>query len=206
VGRFTAVKRVPLLIEAFTAARRRLGGGVSLVIVGGHPGEWEGEHPAEAIARLGAEGVLLAGWHAQHELPALLRASDVVVLPSVNESFGQVIVEGMACGLPAIAVDRGGPAEILEDGATGWLVPPDDADGLAEAIVDAVTATPERRRRGALARRDVLANYTWDAATRALSEVLAEAAPQRRGGPVRSAPAPAARRRSQVRDAPAPRR
>ena len=206
VGRFTAVKRVPLLIEAFAAARRRLGGGVSLVIVGGHPGEWEGEHPAEAIARLGAEGVLLAGWHAQHELPALLRASDVVVLPSINESFGQVIVEGMACGLPAIAVDRGGPAEILEDGQTGWLVPPDDAGGLAEAIIEAVTATPERRRRGALARRDVLANYTWDAATRALSDVLAEAAPQRRGEPVRSSPAPAAHRRSPRRDAPAPRR
>ena len=46
-------------------------------------------------------------------------ASDVVVLPSVREQFGQVLVEGMACGLPAIAVNNHGPAEIVDDGETG---------------------------------------------------------------------------------------
>ena len=148
VGRFTEVKRVPLLIEAFTRARRRLGGGISLVIVGGHSTEWEAEHPADAIERLGAEGVLLAGWHDQAVLPELLRASDVVVLPSVNESFGQVLVEGMACELPAIAVDRGGPAEIVVDGETGWLVEPDDVADLERAIVEAASNAAERRRRG----------------------------------------------------------
>ena len=196
VGRFTAVKRVPLLIEAFTAARRRLGGGISLVVVGGHPGEWEGEHPADAIARLGADGVVLAGWHAQHELPALLRASDVVVLPSVNESFGQVLVEGMACGLPAIAVDRGGPAEIVADGTTGWLVEPDDAADLERSILAAATDAPERARRGACARRAVLDSYTWDAATGTLSDVLEAAA--------RPPGARAARRPSRPRGAAAP--
>ena len=179
VGRFTEVKRVPLLIEAFTRARRRLGGGISLVIVGGHPGEWEGEHPADAIERLAAESVLLAGWHAQAALPDLLRASDVVALASVNESFGQVLVEGMACELPAIAVDRGGPAEIIEDGETGWLVGPDDVAALEQAIVEAASDEAERRRRGLLARRDVLDRYTWRAATRELSDVLQTAALER---------------------------
>jgi glycosyltransferase involved in cell wall biosynthesis len=187
VGRFTEVKRVPLLIEAFTRARARLGGGISLVIVGGHPGEWEGEHPADAIDRLGAEGILLAGWHDQAELPNLLRASDVVVLPSVNESFGQVLVEGMACELPAIAVDRGGPAEIVDDGETGWLVPPDDDAALELAIVEAATNGAERRLRGELARRDVLDRYTWRAAAHELSGVL-EAAAYERGGSTRGEP------------------
>ena len=187
VGRFTEVKRVPLLIEAFTRARRRLGGGISLVIVGGHSTEWEAEHPADAIERVGAEGVLLAGWHDQALLPELLRASDVVVLPSVNESFGQVLVEGMACELPAIAVDRGGPAEIVDDGETGWLVEPDDMAGLERAIVDAASNESERRRRGGLARRAVLDRYTWNAATRDLSDVL-EAAALERGGSTRGEP------------------
>ena len=184
VGRFTDVKRIPLLIEAFARARARLGGGISLVIVGGHPGEWEGEHPAEAIERVGADAVMLAGWHEQAALPDLLRASDVVVLPSVNESFGQVLIEGMACELPAIAVDRGGPAEIIDDGETGWLVAPDDVADLERAIVEAATDGPERRRRGALARLEVLNRYTWRAATRELSGVL-EAAARERGGSTR---------------------
>ena len=178
-GRFTEVKRVPLLIEAFSNARRLLGGRISLVIVGGHPGEWEGEHPAAAIERLGADGVSLAGWHDQAVLPDLLRASDVIVLPSVNESFGQVLVEGMACELPAIAVDRGGPAEIVDDGRTGWLVAPDDAEQLERAILAAASDAGERRRRGRLARADVLERYTWCAATSQLSGVLETAALER---------------------------
>lgn len=191
VGRFTAVKRLPLLIEAFTGARARMGGGMSLVVVGGHPGEWEGEHPADAIDRVGAEGVLLAGWHAQEALPELLRASDVVVLPSVNESFGQVIVEGMACERPPIAVDRGGPGEIVEAGRTGWLVPPDDGAALERAILEAASRPSERERRGRAARARVLERYTWDAAARELAAVLDAAA--RPGGPrrVRRCVAPA---------------
>ena len=122
VGRFTAVKRVGLLIEAYARARTEFEHRAPLVLVGGYPGEWEGEHPAETIERTGAEDVYLAGWHGHDELPAFLNASDVVVLPSVREQFGQVLVEGMACRLPAIAVDAHGPGEIVErrrDGLAG---------------------------------------------------------------------------------------
>ena len=123
------------------------------MLVGGFPGEWEGEHPLEAIRRTGARDVFLAGWHDHAELPDFLAASDVVVLPSVREQFGQVLVEGGACGLPAIAVDAHGPAEIVRDGETGWLVPPDDRDALAAALVEAVNDPEERRRRGERALR-----------------------------------------------------
>ena len=79
----------------------------------------------------------------------------MVVLPSVREQFGQVLVEGMACGLPAIAVDAHGPADIVDHGETGWLVEPDDLFTLANALVEAVNRPQERRRRGANAAEDV---------------------------------------------------
>ena len=118
VGRFTEVKRLPLLIEAFAAARPRFAGPAALVLLGGYPGEWEGEHPIETIERLGLEDVFLAGWHSHAELPDFLNAADLLVHASVNEQFGQVLVEAMACELPVIAVDRGGPAAIVDDPAT----------------------------------------------------------------------------------------
>jgi glycosyltransferase involved in cell wall biosynthesis len=163
VGRFTAVKRVPLLIEAYSHAEERFAERAPLVLVGGFPDEWEGEHPEAAIARTGARDVHLAGWHEHDELPAFINAADVVVLPSVAEQFGQVLVEGMACARPAIAVDSHGPAEIVEAGETGWLVEADDRDGLAGALVEAVNDPEERRRRGVRAREAALERYAWPA-------------------------------------------
>ena len=85
------------------------------------------------------------------------------MLPSVREQFGQVLVEGGACGLPSIAVAAHGPAEIVRDGETGRLVPPDDREALAAALVEAVNDPQERRRRGVLAAEDARAKYSWPA-------------------------------------------
>jgi glycosyltransferase involved in cell wall biosynthesis len=163
VGRYTAVKRIGVLIRAHARAQARYRSPVALALLGGFPGEWEGEHPLEAIEATGGRDVFLAGWHEHPELPGFLAASDVVVLPSVREQFGQVIVEGMACGLPAIAVDAYGPAEIVEDGETGWLVPPDDEEALAAALVEAVNDPDERRRRGEAACTAAAQRYSWPA-------------------------------------------
>ena len=161
VGRFTAVKRISLLIAAYQRAQRDFVTPAPLVLLGGFPGEWEGEHPYDTIQRLGVHDVFLAGWHEHEELPAIFAASDVVVLPSVREQFGQVLVEGMACGLPALAVDAHGPREIVEDGQTGWLVPPDDEGALVAALVGAVNDPTERQRRGKAASAAVRARYSW---------------------------------------------
>jgi glycosyltransferase involved in cell wall biosynthesis len=163
VGRYTAVKRIGLLISAYNRARASFNRPAPLVLVGGFPGEWEDEHPLETIQRTGAHDVFLAGWHGHDELPDIFAASDVVVLPSVRELFGQVLVEGMACGLPAIAVAAQGPKEIVEDGQTGWLVPPDDEDALAAALVAAVNDPDELHRRGNAAHAAVRARYSWPA-------------------------------------------
>jgi glycosyltransferase involved in cell wall biosynthesis len=161
VGRFTEVKRLPLLVEAFARAQEELSEPAALVLIGGHPGEWEGEHPYETIERTGARDVFLAGWHGHDELPPFLRAGGLLVHASVREQFGLVLIEAMACELPVIAVNCGGPASIVDDPETGWLVEPDDLDGLARAIVEAVADEEERQARGRRAREEAVRRYSW---------------------------------------------
>ena len=179
VSRFTEVKRLGLLIRAFARARTALeetGRSASLVLVGGYPGEWEGEHPYDAIQATGARDVYLAGWHEHDALPAFFAAADTVVLSSVREQFGSALVEGMACGLPAIAVDRFGPADIVRPGQTGWLVEPDDEAALAGALAQAIDHPEERGRRGIAARQDVTARYAWPALADRLCRLFDEVA------------------------------
>jgi glycosyltransferase involved in cell wall biosynthesis len=172
VSRFTAVKRLPLLVEAFARARDRARTPSGLVIVGGHPGEWEGEHPADTIARLGVRDVFLAGWRDHVEVSAFLSATDVFALASVREQFGLVLVEAMACEMPAVAVDRFGPGEIVADGETGWLVEPDDVGGLAAALLHAMDDPAERARRGARARAVAVERYGWPKLAERLAGVM----------------------------------
>ena len=172
VGRFTEVKRLPVLIRAW-AQREEEG---ALVLLGGHPGEWEGEHPLEVVEATGARNVFLAGWHDHEELPAFLGAADVLVLPSVREQFGQVIVEAMACEVAPIAVDRYGPADIVEDGETGWLVPPDDPEELARALTEALGDDDERARRAENAARVAHERYAWPSLAGRLAGVFEEVA------------------------------
>jgi len=167
VGRYTAVKRLPLLIAAHARAVERLGSPVPLVLIGGHPGEWEGEHPLATARRLGKGQVFLAGWRAHEQLPQALNAADLLVLPSVAEAFGLVLVEAMACGLPVIACRTHGPAELVADGKTGWLIPPDDQGSLTVALLAAATDQQERLARGRHAEAESR-HHAWPATIRRL--------------------------------------
>lgn len=86
------------------------------------------------VRELGLEDrVDLRGFQA--DVPAELAEMDVLVHASViPEPFGQVVVEGMAAGVPVVAVDAGGPAEVVEHGRTGFLTPPGDVGALAEQL------------------------------------------------------------------------
>jgi glycosyltransferase involved in cell wall biosynthesis len=172
VGRFTAVKRLDRLIGAFARAKQRARQPCGLVLVGGHPGEWEGEHPADIAARRGVEDVFLAGWYAHEELPELFAGADVVVTATERDQFGQVLVEGMACGLPAVAPRSLGPAMIIDDGETGWLTAPEDEDALARATVELVENPEERARRGAAARIAVCERFSWKSISHQLAGAL----------------------------------
>ena len=179
VGRYTEVKRIPLLIRAHAEARERFARRAPLVLLGGFPGEWEGEHPLEVVRETGDPDVFLAGWRGHEDLPDGLNAADLLVLPSVREQFGAVIVEAMACGLPALAVDAYGPAEIVDAGETGWLVAPDDEEAMADALVEAVNDDAERRRRGERAYEVARGRYSWPALARGLATVYDEVAERR---------------------------
>lgn len=75
------------------------------------------------------------GFLSTQELQQILRhCRALLVTPRWVEAFGNVAIEALACGVPVIAYRRGGPAEIVRDGKTGWLVEPDSVDGLVSAI------------------------------------------------------------------------
>jgi glycosyltransferase involved in cell wall biosynthesis len=179
LGRFTAVKRLPQLIRAHACAQARLERPCPLVLVGGHPGEWEGEHPLETIRQLGAKQVFLAGWRPHEQLPQALNAADVLVLPSVAEAFGLALVEAMACGLPAIACASHGPAAIVRDGKSGWLVPPDDEQALAAVLIETASDTDERRRRGQRAATEARQHYGWTTIAKQIAGLYEEVVAQR---------------------------
>lgn len=136
VSNYRPVKRAPLLadilhrVRATTPAR--------LVLIG------EGPERSAVLARaeaLGVRDAIDVVGHADDPTP-WLRASQVFVLPSAEESFGLSALEAMACGLPVVATAVGGLPELVRDGVCGHLVAPEDLEGFAARVV-ALLANPE---------------------------------------------------------------
>jgi glycosyltransferase involved in cell wall biosynthesis/predicted metal-dependent phosphoesterase TrpH len=153
-GRLTKEKGVELLADAFLAARRR-DPRLHLVLAGGGPEE------TALRARLGDHATFL-GWLHGDALAQAYASADVFLFASETDTFGQVILEAQASGLPVVAVDAGGPATLITNGHTGLLAPP-EPDGLAGAVLSLVQAplVAERLRRAALA---AVSGRTWEAA------------------------------------------
>jgi glycosyltransferase involved in cell wall biosynthesis len=146
VGRLIPIKGFDVLLHAFAAARAQV---PELTL------EVAGSGPLEAELRAAApEGVSFLG-HVAPAGPVLERAA-VVVVPSRGEGFGMVALEAAERGRAVVAARVGGLPEIVADGGTGLLVPTEDADALAQAIV-ALVSDPDRvGRLGAAARRRAL--------------------------------------------------
>lgn len=90
-----------------------------------------------------------------HDMAAAYRLADVVVSASIEpEGFGRTVVEAQAMGVPVVATDHGGARETVENGVTGWLVPPADAAALAQAIATALALDEEARVRLAAVARE----------------------------------------------------
>lgn len=178
VGRFTEVKRIPLLVRAYARAREHFERRAPLVIWGGFPGEWEGEHAHTVVERERIEDVFFLGWRDHDELPGGLACSDVMVMPSIDESFGQVFVEAMACGVPVIAARAGGPPSFIntEPGRpNGWLVEPDDLDDLAASLIEAVNHPRARAERARNGYESTRREFSWDTIARRVGGVYEEA-------------------------------
>jgi len=143
VGRLAQQKDHPTLLAALAELPEQ----VQLLIVGGDP-FGDGETRLAALAdRLGLGGrARFLG--IRHDVPDLLGASDLFVLPSLWEGLGLVFLEAMAARLPIVASNVSAIPEVVEDGATGWLVPPGDPRALARAVSVALADEEGRRARG----------------------------------------------------------
>jgi len=143
VGRLSYEKGLATLLAAVARARRPL----RLVIVGDGPEE-------ESLRRLAGELDLggkarFLGRRPRAEIPGLLAAADAAILPSEwYENAPLSVLESLALGRPVLASRLGGTPELVEDGETGWLFEPRDADALAACLDDWAAAPGERRRRG----------------------------------------------------------
>ncbi len=138
-GRMTREKGVDLLAESFLTARRsdpRL----HLLLAGGGPEE------GELRARLGEHATFL-GWLSGEELATAYASADAFLFASSTDTYGQVILEAGASGLPVVAVAEGGPAALIENRHTGLLCRP-HADHLAGALLQLASSPALRRQLG----------------------------------------------------------
>ena len=151
VGRLKEPKDFGTLIRALA----RVTNPYSATIVGDGP-----DRPLLAPAAAAA-GVELAG--ERDDVPAVLAASDVFVLPSFSEGMPMSVLEAMAAGLPVVASAVGGVPELVDDDVTGLLVPPGDETALAGALERALGDMALRRRLGAAGRTRVEEHFALDA-------------------------------------------
>ena len=159
-GRLTREKGADLLARAFTAACSR-DPRLHLVLAGGGPEE----HLLRA--RLGEHATFL-GWLEGDALAAAYASADIFLFASRTDTFGQVLLEAQASGLPVVAVGEGGPASIVTDQITGRLCPA-DAGALADAVVE-LAAAPAQRERLASNALQAVGQRTWERSLQRLGD------------------------------------
>lgn len=161
VGRITRQKGVPVLLRAAA----HLDPEVQLVLCAGAPDTPElGAEVAGLVEELRKtrSGVIwLSGMLSKREVIQLLSHSTLFACPSVYEPLGIVNLEAMACGTAVVASKVGGIPEVVADGETGLLVPPDDPDALAESI-NALTRDRDRAKAmGTAGRERAQSQFDW---------------------------------------------
>jgi len=119
---------------------------------------------------------LFTGFIDEETLIDLYRASDMLVLPTLNiaEGFGMVLIEANACGKPVIGSRVGGIKYVIKDGETGLLVPPGDPEALADAIRRLIEDPEKAEVMGQNGRKMVEKNYTWERSSRITEKVFQE--------------------------------
>lgn len=165
VGRMAAVKDYPSLVRAFLMvlekepeSRKRL----RLLIVG------DGLSRQQCLDMLREVGAKALAWlpGERSDIPELMRAMDLFVLPSLGEGISNTILEAMASGLPVVATRVGGNVELVKEALTGKLVPPGEPVSMANAISEYYKNPELLHSHGKAARQEIEAHFSMDAMVR----------------------------------------
>jgi glycosyltransferase involved in cell wall biosynthesis len=177
VGRLSPEKGLPLLVDAFRRASRTRPG-LTLALVG------EGPARPELERALAGTSHRFLGPLRDEALAAVYASADLFCLASATETFGQVVQEAAASGLPAIVVDRGAAQESVEDGVTGLVARAGDPESLAGCLGRLADDPALRAALGGAARRAALARSGWDEVFDGLLAGYAELRGLRAGDPL----------------------
>lgn len=165
VGRMAAVKDYPTLARAFLRLLElapELRARLRLVIVG------DGESRAACLQLLEQHGATALAWlpGERADIPQLMAAMDIFVLPSLGEGISNTILEAMASGLPVVATAVGGNPELVQPGVTGAMVSAADPEAMAQALLSYARDAALRNRHGQAARAVIDGGFSMDAMTR----------------------------------------
>lgn len=171
VGRLVRQKGLDVLFRALATLKDQTDW--TLTIVGEGPLR---DELASSASNLGiADQVVFRGWLQREHLPAAYEQADVFVLPSRGEGMSNAMLEAMAAGLPVIGSEVAGLDEVVEDGKTGLLVPPEDVAALAVALRTVVDDRGHAFALGQAARIRVEKHFSWDQAAESYLSLLCDA-------------------------------
>ena len=174
VGRLMRVKRLDRFIRALALARRRMPE-IRGIIIGDGPERIALEELAISVG-LGKHDLLFLG-HC-NDVPALLKQADMLVLTSDSEGFPNAVLEAMAAGLPVITTPAGDAELLVQDGTTGYIVPFDDLEMMADRIVRLAESTEVAQRLGRAGRERVKRLYSVTGLAEELLEIYRQVAVQ----------------------------
>ncbi len=158
IARLVAKKGVDVALHAFTRVQARLPE-ARMIVAGDGPERQSLEHFAAEL-RI-ADRVEFRGWVQPLDIPAAINSATLLVVPSRSiEPFGIVAVEAMHMARPVICTDQGGLPEIVEDARTGFTVPVNDPDALAERMLTVLGDSLLARRLGHAGRKRAAENFT----------------------------------------------
>jgi glycosyltransferase involved in cell wall biosynthesis len=171
VGRVSKEKNLPMLAQLFKSLLRRSKHPLSLIVAG------DGPYLEEMKAELAGTPTCFTGYLHGDSLAKLYASCDLFVFPSTTDTFGNVVLEAQASGLPVVVTDMGGPQENLIPGKTGLVVPAEQEKSMKEAIQTLMGNPMKLEQMGKAARRymedrsfDHAFQETWDMYQNSVSE------------------------------------
>ncbi|MEM3872606.1 MAG: glycosyltransferase family 4 protein [Nitrososphaeria archaeon] len=171
VGRLVRLKKVENLLLAFKKVITKVPD-AELYIVGSGPEEGKLKNLAKELDL--TSKVFFTGYVTEEEKIRLMKKAWILVQPSIAEGFGLVLVEANACKTPVIAVDSGGPREVIREGRTGFLIQPNNIKQLAEKIIEILGDKNRVLKMGEEGRKVVEENYTWEKVAEKIEKIILE--------------------------------